>query len=146
MSDCSNYYYYYGSTALCWALAAFSGSWSYIQSLGLLGRVIIPSQGRYLHTEQQKHRINANNTDIHDLSGIRTHDPSVRASEDSSCLRSRGHCDRPCYLLRISKYTGASTSHNPKGLHGLYRDSFTLPYPFLYLHEIPEQLKLIYEI
>jgi hypothetical protein len=28
------------------------------------------------------------------LSGIRTHDPSVRASEDSSCLRLRGHCDR----------------------------------------------------
>jgi hypothetical protein len=28
------------------------------------------------------------------LSGIRTHDPSVRASQDSSCLRPRGHCDR----------------------------------------------------
>jgi hypothetical protein len=27
-------------------------------------------------------------------SGIRTHDPSVRASEDSSCLGPRGHCDR----------------------------------------------------
>jgi hypothetical protein len=33
-------------------------------------------------------------TDIQALSGIRTHDPSVRASEDSSCLRRRGHCDR----------------------------------------------------
>jgi hypothetical protein len=32
--------------------------------------------------------------DNHALSGIRTHDPSVRASEDSSCLRQRGHCDR----------------------------------------------------
>jgi hypothetical protein len=31
---------------------------------------------------------------IHALSGIRTHDPSVRASEDSSCLRPLGHCDR----------------------------------------------------
>jgi hypothetical protein len=41
-----------------------------------------------------KHRINARNTDIHALSGIRTHDPSVRASRDSSCLRPRGHCDR----------------------------------------------------
>jgi hypothetical protein len=28
------------------------------------------------------------------LSGIRTHDPSVRADEDSSYLRPRGHCDR----------------------------------------------------
>jgi hypothetical protein len=33
---------------------------------------------------------------IHALSGFRTHDPSVRASEDSSCLRPRGYCDRHC--------------------------------------------------
>jgi hypothetical protein len=25
-------------------------------------------------------------------------------------------------------FVGASTSHKPKGLHGLYRDNFTLPY------------------
>jgi hypothetical protein len=31
----------------------------YSQSVGLLGRVISPSQGLYLHTEQRKHRINA---------------------------------------------------------------------------------------
>jgi hypothetical protein len=37
-----------------------------------------------------KHRINAN---IHALSGIRTHDPKIRADEDISCLRPRGHCD-----------------------------------------------------
>jgi hypothetical protein len=54
--------------------------------------VISPSQGHYLHTGQRKHRINAY-TDIHVLSGIRIHDPSVRASEDSSCLSPRGHCD-----------------------------------------------------
>jgi hypothetical protein len=48
----------------------------------------------YLHTEQHKHRINAHDTDIHASSGIRTHDPSVQASEDTSCLRPRGHCDR----------------------------------------------------
>jgi hypothetical protein len=28
------------------------------------------------------------------LNGIRTHDPSVRASEDGSCLRLRSHRDR----------------------------------------------------
>jgi hypothetical protein len=33
-------------------------------------------------------------TDIHDSSGIRNYDPSVRASEDSSCLRLHGSCDR----------------------------------------------------
>jgi hypothetical protein len=31
----------------------------YTQSVGLLGRGISPSQGRYLHTDQHKHRINA---------------------------------------------------------------------------------------
>jgi hypothetical protein len=33
-------------------------------------------------------------TDIHASSGIRTHDPSIRAGEDVSCLRPRDHCDR----------------------------------------------------
>jgi hypothetical protein len=60
-------------------LGSFSVSWSCTESLGLLGRSISPSQGRYLHTEQHKHRINAH-TNIHALSGIRTHDPSVRAA------------------------------------------------------------------
>jgi hypothetical protein len=48
-----------------------------------------------------KHRINAN---IHTLSGIRTHDPSVVAGEDISVDRSHYHCDRPTlhqrYLIR----------------------------------------------
>jgi hypothetical protein len=39
------------------------------------------------HTGQHKHRINAH-IDIHGLSGIRTHDPSVLASEDSSYFES----------------------------------------------------------
>jgi hypothetical protein len=89
-----HYYYYYSSAALCWALASFSVSWTYTQSVGLLGRGISPSQGLYLHTKQHKHKIHAHNTDINALSGIRTHDPSVRVSEESSCRRPRGHCDR----------------------------------------------------
>jgi hypothetical protein len=60
--------------------------------------VISPSQGLYLHTEQQEHRIDAHNTDIHVLSGIRTHDPSVRASEDSS---SRGLSDQHVQVIYI---------------------------------------------
>jgi hypothetical protein len=63
-----------------------------IQSVGLLGRGISPSEGLYLHIEQYK-TLNKRE-DIHALSGNRTHDPSVSASEDSSCLRPRGHCDR----------------------------------------------------
>jgi hypothetical protein len=71
----------------------------FTQTVGLLERVISPSQGRYLHTRQHKHRINAH-TDIHALSRIRTHD-SVRASEDNSCLRPPGHCDRPVYKYQL---------------------------------------------
>jgi hypothetical protein len=39
-----------------------------------------------------QHRINADNLASY---GIRTHDPSVLASEDISYVIQRGHCDRP---------------------------------------------------
>jgi hypothetical protein len=39
-------------------------------------------------------------TNTRALSGIQTHDPNVRAGEDISCLRPRGHCDRlPKYFF-----------------------------------------------
>jgi hypothetical protein len=57
------------------------------QSVGLFWRGISPSQGRYLH----KHKIIS---DIHAVSGIRTHDDTIRGCEDSSCLRTFGHYDR----------------------------------------------------
>jgi hypothetical protein len=93
------------------------------QSVGLLGRVISPSQGLYLNTGQYKHRKTRthshthtpNNTNrkthththththtpnIRARSGIRTHDHSVRASEDVSWLRPLGYRDRPnSYIL-----------------------------------------------
>jgi hypothetical protein len=65
----------YGSTALYWILTAFSVSSSFTQSVGLLGRGISPSRGRYLHTGQHKH--NKGHTYINTLSGIGTHEPSV---------------------------------------------------------------------
>jgi hypothetical protein len=43
------------------------------------------------YTQGSTNSINAHNTDIHASSGIRTHDPSVPASEDSSCLRPHGY-------------------------------------------------------
>jgi hypothetical protein len=43
------------------------------------------------HRTTQTHNAH---THIHALSGIRTHDPSVLASEDCSCLRLHGHCDQ----------------------------------------------------
>jgi hypothetical protein len=58
--------------------------------VGLLGREIGPMKGLYLHgtTQHRKTR-----THVHASSGIRTHDPSVRAVEDTMCLRLRGHGD-----------------------------------------------------
>jgi hypothetical protein len=64
------YYYYYCSTALCWSLAGFSVSWS----------------THWTYTQNKTNRINVHNTDIHVSSRIRTHDPSGRPSDDSSCL------------------------------------------------------------
>jgi hypothetical protein len=58
--------------------------------------VLIQLQDLYLHTIQRKHRTSMS------LLGIRTHDPSVRASEDSSCLRPRGYCARTLYFIIIS--------------------------------------------
>jgi hypothetical protein len=96
------------------ALPVHSGSWSLIQfrnhfsqTVGLLGRVISPSQGRYLNTGLHKYRINAyththththtHTPNIHVLSGIRTHDLSVRTSEGSSYFEPRGYCGRDRY-------------------------------------------------
>jgi hypothetical protein len=77
----------------------FSFVVTFTQTVGLLGRAINPSQGLYLHRTAQSHNKHTH-TDIHALSGIRTHDPSVREGEDSSCSRQRGHCDR---LLSLYK-------------------------------------------
>jgi hypothetical protein len=79
------WYYFYGSTALFWALAAF---FSFL-ILYIVGRT------RWTGTQPvarsvPKHRINTQNTDIHALSGLRTPDPSVEASEDNSCLTPPG--------------------------------------------------------
>jgi hypothetical protein len=82
----------YGSTALV-DLGRFFSFLVHTQSVGLLGREICQSLGRYLHTEQHRHRTNAHNTDIHASIGIRNHDPSVQAGEDDSWLRPRAHYD-----------------------------------------------------
>jgi hypothetical protein len=86
-------YCYYGSTVLCWALAAFSSSWSYRRSVGFLGLWWARHKAS-TSTQDNTNRINAHNTNFHAPSGNRTHNPSVRAGEDSSCFRPRGYCDR----------------------------------------------------
>jgi hypothetical protein len=47
------------------------------QTVGLIGRVISPSQGRYLNTGQYEHRINIH-TKVHVRSGF---EPTIPASE-----------------------------------------------------------------
>jgi hypothetical protein len=64
------------------------------QSVGHLGRVISSSQGLSTCTQTQKNAHTTQTLNIHALSGIRTHCPGGRASEDSSCLRPLGYCDR----------------------------------------------------
>jgi hypothetical protein len=70
----------------------------FTQTVGLLGRVISPLQCLYLHIKQHKHGINAH-TDNHALSEISTDDLNVRANEDSTCLKSLGHRDRPVFVI-----------------------------------------------
>jgi hypothetical protein len=65
-------------------------------SVGLLGRVISPLQALYLYTNTEKHTQTPN---INALSGIWTHDPGFRASEDSACLRPLGYRDRHPVVL-----------------------------------------------
>jgi hypothetical protein len=64
------------------------------QTVGLLGRVISPSQGRYLNTGQHRCRIN-----------VYTHqtfmpwvgfEPIIPASGREKTVRPRGYCDRIC--------------------------------------------------
>jgi hypothetical protein len=71
-----NIIFFSGSTDLHWTFTA-SHVGGFLElfrhMVGLLGRVISPSQGLYLHrtTQHKKTR-----TNIHALSGIRTHDSS----------------------------------------------------------------------
>jgi hypothetical protein len=59
-------------------------------------------------TQTQNKHIHTPN--IHALCGIRTHDSSFRASEDSSCLRPFGYCDRPTYGLEEHYFTEQYTN------------------------------------
>jgi hypothetical protein len=59
--------------------------------VGLLGRVISPSQGLYLHTTTQHRKTQTN---IHALSGIWTHDPSNQPTGQDPRPRPHGHRDR----------------------------------------------------
>jgi hypothetical protein len=92
-----------------WSIGVISQFLDHLQTVRLLRRAISSSQGLYLYTGQHKHRKTHTHTpNIHALSGIRTHDPGFRASEDSTCLR-------PLSLAIINVY-----SENHKKLKNNY--------------------------
>jgi hypothetical protein len=61
------------------------------QLVVLFGWGIGPPQGLYLHKTTQNRKTR---TYFHASSRIRIHDPSVRAAEESTCLRPLGHWDQ----------------------------------------------------
>jgi hypothetical protein len=75
------------------ALQLFVGPWPLFQFLDPVHSRYDPLDGgspprkASTYTQNNTNRKNAHNTDNHALSDIRTDDPSVEASEDSSCLR-----------------------------------------------------------
>jgi hypothetical protein len=88
----------YGLSCLACSHSAFICNYElYRQLVGLLGRVMSPvarplPRQRNTNTEESR-------THIHASSVIRTHGPRVRSSEDISCLRPSGYCDRCGYWL-----------------------------------------------
>jgi hypothetical protein len=88
----STYLSIYGSTAICWTLAAFQlldrldCRWDSLDG-GLARRKDATCTQDSTNTEQT-------HTDIHALNGIRIYDSNVRASEDISCLRPGCHSVR----------------------------------------------------
>jgi hypothetical protein len=108
-----NLEYHFNSVCNCYGLVHFIHQWLYspllgsglffsfviffTQTVGLLGRVISPPQGRH------KNRINAN-TDTHALNGIRTHDPSVERAKTVRALERAATVVglQFCYFMLIS--------------------------------------------
>jgi hypothetical protein len=120
MIFCDNFILYINFLYLTLTLSRFLVFLSvYTQSVGFLELVIGPSQGLYINTGQHKHRINAHThthtPNIHALSGIRAHDHSVRASEDSSCFRPLGYRDRP---IHYTKRNSLSSNLYPRFVPG----------------------------
>jgi hypothetical protein len=79
------------------ALPAHSGLWPLIQfrnhfsqTVGLLRRVISSSLGSYLNTGKQTQNKRTHTNHLCLNYSNPTHDPSVQANVDSSCLRPRG--------------------------------------------------------
>jgi hypothetical protein len=88
----------YLSIYLSKALQPFVGPWPFLSDISYTHSRYDSLDGGSARLKASPYTQNNTNTeythtDIHASTGIRTHDPSVRAGEDCSCLRPRGHCD-----------------------------------------------------
>jgi hypothetical protein len=131
----------------------FSVLWSFLQTVWLLGRGISPTQDRCLNTEQHKqhkHRINIHTPNIHAFCGTGTHDPGFRMSEDSSCLRPLGYCDRHS-VMYIAQIPHVNQEELPLcyTLYTVYRHTRTHTHTvcwFLAYFPYIEKIKKAYDI
>jgi hypothetical protein len=76
------------------ALGRFSVSWADGRTAWTGDQPV----ARPLHAQTEQHKQNKHKHN-HSSSGIRTHDPSIWADEESSCLRTHNHCGRQFCLL-----------------------------------------------
>jgi hypothetical protein len=107
---------FYLSIYLPMGLQPFVGPWLLLSFLIFytVGRTpwtgISPSRGHYLHT-QDSTNTEKTHIDIHASYGILTHDPSVWAGEDSSCLRPYGRCDWPIIYSPLQYFLKCKICH-----------------------------------
>jgi hypothetical protein len=95
-------FFYSGSSSPFRAQTSYSVPWSFFTD-GRTPWTSAQSVARQLpkHTATQTQNKRIHTPNIFSQSGIRTHDPSFQVSEDSSCLRPRGHCDLLKELLAL---------------------------------------------
>jgi hypothetical protein len=70
---------------------------------------------------------------MHAQSGIQTHGPDIRASEDSSCLRLFSYHDRPHYYYAISQFLNTV---GPDHMIHHYTVAFIMPSSILHAFHI----------
>jgi hypothetical protein len=75
---------------------------------------------KYRTTQTLNKRTNTHTPNIHTLNGIRTHDDSVRASEDSSWLRPLGYRDRPQPIIKRLKFCTSFSLHDLSFSNGAF--------------------------
>jgi hypothetical protein len=95
-----------------WLYSPFVVSWPLFQFLDRVhSRLNSLAGGSADHKASTYTQNKRAHTHIHASSGIRTHDPSFRGSEDSSCHRPRGHYDRQLCTVHF----GLHCIQNPTG-------------------------------